>query len=276
MHVLFGILAVLVGAVAAFTLLSFAFAWYERANSEPQLIERRFALRNLWLALRLVTLEAAVLLVTVLLHPCGWFKPRGKIRNHPGTPVLLLHGLFQSRACWLWMKWRLRRRGFASIYALSLPPWKDVELLTERLAKKVDELRHRTGIEKVHLVGHSMGGMIVRNYLQIRGGEKKVAACVLLGTPNHGSKLAPFALSPLGKLLMPGSDFLRRLNEAPVPAGARVVSIYSRHENVVLPFQNARLEGAADLELAGMGHTSLLFHPRAFALVLENLQGESP
>ncbi|BCR04218.1 hypothetical protein DESUT3_12870 [Desulfuromonas versatilis] len=271
-----GLLGLVAAIVATVVVLTFAFAWYESANSSPELVEMRFTPAAMGLAAQLLIQEFTVLMATVLLHPLGWFGGREKpLPAADGTPVILLHGLFQNRICWLLTRQRLRRAGFQAVYSLNLPPWKDLESLTERLAKKVDELRHAGGARRVHLVGHSMGGMIARNYVQIRGGAAKVERCVLLGSPNSGSRLAPFALSPLGKLLVPGADFLKRLAAAERPPGVRFTAIFTRHENMVLPYANARLEGAAEIELSGMGHTSLLYHPRAFQAILEGLQGES-
>lgn len=277
MVVVWSIIALVLGIIALAVVFSFAIVWYEAANADPKLLERRFAPASLWLALRLIVSESFFLLVTVLLHPLGWFAPRGKSPSaDAGTPVILLHGLFHNRACWLWARYRLRKRGLGPFYALNLPPWKDVESLTERVAKKVDELRHSRGIERVHLVGHSMGGIIARNYVQLRGGERKVDRCVLLGAPNSGSKLAPFALSPLGRLLMPRSAFLNRLAEPDVPPAVRVTAIFSRHDNMVQPFASARLAGAVNVELAGMGHVALLFRPPALEAVARALSDGEP
>lgn len=277
MSIVFAILMLLAGVVALVVLLSYAIVWYERANLDPQLLESRFAPENLGLAASLLLLEAVCLFLSVLQHPLGWFETRETPAEYGnGTPVLLLHGLFQDRACWLWTGFRLRRRGLLNVYAINLPPWHELEELTERVARKVDELRHATGSDKVHLVGHSMGGMIARNFVQLRGGAEKVASCTLLGSPNHGSKLAPFALTRLGRLLLPGSDFLQRLAEAPLPAGIRLTTVYSRHDNMVIPFESARLEGAGIVELAGMGHMALLYHPRAFEALFDALTEEQP
>lgn len=277
MCILFAILELLLGIVAAVVILSYAIAWYEYANRDPDLMRNRFALGRLWFAAKLISTETALLFLTVLLHPLGWFRFKEKpVADAGATPVLLLHGLFHNRACWLWVRFRLRRKGFKALYAINLPPWCDVESLTERVAKKVDELRHATGIDKVHLVGHSMGGMIARNYIQLRGGERKVEACVLLSSPNGGSKLAPFALTPLGKLLLPGSEFLQRLAAAPLPAGVRLSAIVNRHDNMILPFENARLEGIRNVELSGLGHASVLYRSRAVEAIVEALGEQTP
>jgi pimeloyl-ACP methyl ester carboxylesterase len=185
--------------------------------------------------------------------------------------VLLLHGLFHNRTCWSWLRYCLRRRGMTSVHTLNLPPWFDVETLVERIDQRIDELRFASGADKVHLVGHSMGAMLARHYLQLRGGAAKVASATLLGAPNAGSKLVPFALTPLGELLLPGSEFLERLAEAPLPEGVPLRNIYSRHDNMVVPADNGHLEGAENVLLTGIGHASLLYHPHAFEALYDAL-----
>lgn len=275
MCVFFSLLGILFGACGLVVTMSYAIVWYENSNADPTLVDNRFAPHNLWLAARLLTLETLLLGLTVLLHPVGWFPPRETPRGVSGPPILLLHGLFHNHGCWLWLKLQLRRRGCTTVYTLNLPPWKDVESLTERVAKKVDFIRMTHGVERVHLVGHSMGGMIARNYLQLRGGAPKVASCTLLAAPNGGSKLAPFALSPLARVLIPGSEFLRRLAEAPLPAEVPVQACYSRHDNMVLPNSYGRLEGADERELVGIGHMGILYHPQALNPLFDRLTWRS-
>ena len=86
---------------------------------------------------------------------------------------------------------------------------------------------------------------------------------ITMGSPHHGSKLAPFAVSPMGKTLLPGSDFLHQFNKTRWPQEVPAVSIYTRYDNIVLPAESAKMTGARHIEVEGMGHTSLLFHPNA-------------
>jgi pimeloyl-ACP methyl ester carboxylesterase len=268
------ILLLLLAATAVVILLSFAFAWYEFANHDHHLMEERSKPQRLWLAFKIVVGEILLVFLSLLLRPLGWiFRYERIYFNRDDTPIILLHGLFHNRSCWLWTKHRLRSKGFYNLHTVSLPPWHNVETLTERIAKKVDKLRLSTGIKKVHLIGHSMGGLLARNDLQIRGGDTKIDSCILLGTPNLGSRLASFALSPMAKLLLPGSGFLKRLAEAPLPAGIPVTTIFTRHDNLVQPFYNARLEGAHNIELAGMGHTTMLYNSQVFAEIIKSLRG---
>ncbi len=261
------ILAIFLFGVVATVTISFALAWCENSLRHPHLLEERFKPGKLIFAAYLIILESACLLLTILLQPFGWFNHKTIPPRTLSDPVILLHGLFQSQACWLWMKPALRHRGFSTLYTMRLAPWKDIETLTAELGRQIDALLDITGRQHVHLVGHSMGGLIARNYLQFGSNSHKVDHCILLATPNKGSNLAPFALSPLGRLLVPGSAFLQKLATAPLPRNTRITAIYSRHDNLVVPYENACLEGTHNVELTGSGHMTLLFRPKMPSIV---------
>jgi triacylglycerol esterase/lipase EstA (alpha/beta hydrolase family) len=255
--------------VALTVLMSYTVVWYERANSRPDLIDRRFTINGVRIAIWLLIQETGCLLLTILLRPFGWLQPKlPTAAENARPPVILLHGLFQNRSCLFWLQYRLRAAGYQQITSINTPPWRDMEASTEILARKVDELRINLKVDKVILVGHSMGGMIARNYVQNRGGAAYVQGMVTLGSPHHGSKLAPFALSSMGKTLLPGSEFLNQFNSVAWPEETQAVSIYTRYDNIVLPAESGKMDGAQQIELDGMGHTSLLFHPRSLQTVI--------
>jgi predicted alpha/beta hydrolase family esterase len=159
------------------------------------------------------------------------------------------------------------------VYAVNLHLWHTPEAAVAIVAAKVEELRAR-GAREVDLVGHSMGGLVARQYLQEHGTDS-IRRCILLGVPNQGSRLASFALSPTGKLLLPGSAYLQQLNAAPLPKDIRCTSIFSRHDNLVIPWESGQLDGARNCELAGVGHTALLYHPAAIDILIKELAKET-
>ncbi|MFO7766966.1 MAG: alpha/beta fold hydrolase [Pelovirga sp.] len=254
-------------------LLSFSILWYEYANSHPELIKKRFSRENLSKLPRLLLPEAFFNFITILSVPLGLYTPKRQNLKRGVTPILLLHGLFVNRACWFWFKSRLKRHGFENIVTINLSAFHNEEVLSELLAKKIDELRHRLGVNKVHLIGHSMGGIIARNYVQRRGGQDKVERLIFLGTPHHGSKLTPFSFMPLGKLLIPGSDFLTRLNSEPPPTQVQVSNIYTFKDNMVLPNSSAQLDWGSQVQLDNMGHTSLIYRAAAVDATVAALKG---
>ncbi len=248
-------------------ILTYSMCWYEYANSNPQLMADRFKPKSLWLATSLISQEVFFNLFTILMLPFGFLAPRQQPQFNRETPVLFLHGLFINRACWFWFKWALRRRGFRNLVTINLSSYHNEETLTEQVAKKVDELRHRLNVDRVHLVGHSMGGVIARNYLQLRGGEEKVDRCICLGSPHAGSKLTPFTLTQLSKVLVPNSEFLKRLAAAAPPQKAKMFNIYSTKDNMVVPASSAHLDWLDNVVLDRIGHTGMLYRRRSIEAV---------
>ena len=58
----------------------------------------------------------------------------------------------------------------------------------DRVEAKVDEMRAENGGQKVHLVGHSMGGLLIRTALRERPGLwDKIDRVVYIATPHYGS-----------------------------------------------------------------------------------------
>ena len=73
----------------------------------------------------------------------------------------------------------------------------DVRSLAARLAAQVERVCDRTGFDRVHIVAHSMGGLVARYYVQRLGGHERVHTLVTLGTPQRGTRWAR-ALPPSG------------------------------------------------------------------------------
>ena len=275
-YILTTLLAIIVIGLILFdlvvVLLSYSIFWYETANSNPELVKKRFNRKNLLLVTSLIFSELFYDLLTLATIPFGLIRKKDAVVKRGETPILLLHGLFVNKASWFWFKSRLRRQGFSNVVTMNLSSWHNEEVLTELVAKKVDEMRHKIGVNKVNIVGHSMGGMIARNYIQLRGGSDKVEKLVCLGTPHHGSKLAVFTLDPLGKLLIPDSDFLQKINRAPVPEDISITNIYSDKDNMVLPNSSSRVPWGKDIPLKNMGHTALIYRKAAIAAAVTALQ----
>lgn len=243
--------------------LSYSIFWYEYSNNHPASYDQRFNKCSFKLCLTLIFPEFFFNFLTVAVSPFGLLNLKSQDLKRGETPVLLLHGLFDNRASWFWFKKQLKQRGINNVITLNLSSWHSEEVLTELLSKRIDELRHQLGVNKVHLIGHSMGGIIARNYIQLRGGESKVDKLICLGSPHAGSKLATFSVSPLGKHLIPGSAFMQRLNSSPQPEQVVTTNIYTQKDNMVLPNDSCHLPWGQNIELDGMGHTSLIYRTAA-------------
>ena len=105
-----------------------------------------------------------------------------------GTPILLLHGLVDNRSIFTVLRRALRRRGFGRIWTMNYHVLThDVRAAAQRLAATIDAICEQTGYERIHVIGHSMGGIIARYYVQRMGGDERVHTLVTLGSP-HGDR----------------------------------------------------------------------------------------
>ncbi|GEL16208.1 esterase/lipase family protein [Pseudonocardia asaccharolytica] len=185
-----------------------------------------------------------------------------------GTPILLVHGILDNRSVFSVFRIALRRRGFGAVHAVNYSVLTgDLRTAAQELHGHVERLCEQTGAEKVHIVGHSLGGMIARYYVQLMGGSANVDTLVTLGSPHSGT-LAAYALpTPLARQLRPGSEVLTELAQPAPGCTTRFLVVWSRMDQMVLPQRNARLLHpdlhVEELELRDAGHLSLPIDPRA-------------
>jgi pimeloyl-ACP methyl ester carboxylesterase len=112
--------------------------------------------------------------------------------------VLLLHGAWMHPLVMAYLSHALRGAGFAA-QALGYRTMRDpLEAHLSRLEHRIARL----DAPRVHLVGHSLGGVIVMRYLQ-RGADTRVRRAVLLGSPIAGCRAAAgLAGRAAGELMM--------------------------------------------------------------------------
>jgi pimeloyl-ACP methyl ester carboxylesterase len=224
--------------------------------------------------LRAFAFECAVTALLTLSVPVALRRERVREVDgrDPRRPVILLHGYAQHSANFLWLVRRLRRDGWLHLYSVRHTALGgDIERSALRLATTIDRIRRESGAAEVDVIAHSMGGLVARVCLRARGRESGIARLITLGTPHQGTVAFPrLGLDPMLGQMRPGSALLRRLADDPAPA-AECISIYSTDDALVVPPTAAYWPGAFNIALRGIGHMSLLFSPRVYELVRENL-----
>ena len=96
----------------------------------------------------------------------------------PRQAVVLVHGMWVSGWIMQGLRLRLARRGYAA-YTFSYPSTaQSLDAHAERLAARMAGL----GEPLIHLVGHSLGGLVVLRCLRNHG-ERRIGRVVLMGTP---------------------------------------------------------------------------------------------
>lgn len=192
------------------------------------------------------------------------------------TPVIMLHGWVHNRSAFLVMARALRRAGFAHVYSLNYSSVTDtIESAAAALADVVDETLEQTGAERCVLIGHSMGGVVARCYVQRFGGFDTVDTVVSLGTPHRGTHAAMVGVGTAVRQLRPGSPLLQSLEETARPSNVRWISFYSDLDLLIMPAINAKLVhpalDAINIRVRDTGHLSMLLSDDVLGTLVEVL-----
>jgi pimeloyl-ACP methyl ester carboxylesterase len=161
-----------------------------------------------------------------------------------------------------------------TVDAISYTPFgTSVERLADRLAVEVERMLSQTGADKVHLIGHSLGGVVIAQAIASGRLAGKVDTVVTLGAPFGGSPwahLAPFGA--IVRALRGGSPLLRRLASAPVPEGVRWLAITATLDVVVPGVRSVPAHADVEtMKFDGVGHLGMLLSPRVVRRIVEAL-----
>lgn len=189
-----------------------------------------------------------------------------------GHAVILLHGIIRSSKSMSRMEKSLKEGGFVPV-PFDYP---STQANLDRCSEYLDQvLKSLNGVGKISFVTHSMGGLVVRNWLRNHK-DKRLTRLVMLGTPNKGAEMADklrdvklfkLILGPAGQQLVSGdaSDIAK----LPVPefefaciAGARGTTdgfnpIIPGDDDGTVAVRSVMLEGATDSELFPVLHSFL-------------------
>jgi hypothetical protein len=210
----------------------------------------------------------------------GWQQPWAHQAHADHLPpdalgrrgVLLVHGFYCNRGFWnTWMP-RLRQAGIPFVALTLGPPQASIAQQARGIEPAVRRLTELTGCAPL-LVGHSMGGLVIRSWLVNQTEDTALRHEVItIGSPHHGTALARLAHSPAAIEMRQGSDFLLDLMRRETDARRSRLSCYwSVCDNIVFPASTATLAGARNIALPGLPHVGLSQAPEIFEDVLRRV-----
>ncbi|HEY2589924.1 MAG TPA: alpha/beta hydrolase [Tepidisphaeraceae bacterium] len=184
--------------------------------------------------------------------------------------VVLIHGLDSDRCDCAPLGVLLLNSGQQIAY-FSYPGDQPIDDSAALLGRCLRQVRSAHPGLAIDLVAHSMGGLVARSYVEGPDYAGGVDRMILVAPPNHGSSWARFrsllsiqenlylrrvdpnwhwtwfvteGLGEAGDELLPGSEFLKRLDAAPRRAGVRYTIIAGNHSSV------SRAEGNCVAQIA--------------------------
>ena len=182
-------------------------------------------------------------------------------------PVLLVPGWGDTTADLLPLRESLTGSGWPGGHVSALT-FSDAFGSNGDHAAEIDEaitrLLERTGEGQVDVIAHSMGGLAVRLVLS-SDTQRRVRRVVFLATPHRGTVMALFGWGEGATEMVPGSEFLERLNKVvPSHDAPEILALRSPLDLVVIPNDSAILPGVRNEEVCCPTHQGLLTDGETF------------
>lgn len=195
-------------------------------------------------------------------HDIGFDVPKAA---EPGDDVVVcLHGLFATAGVLRPLRTRLERHPRIHTASLTYPVGPGVRVLARRLHELMGELP--TSV-RVHLLGHSVGGVVARYFAQEMG-DARVVQTISLASPFAGVERVGWLGVEVARDLDPASKLLRTLR-----LGSRRrlatphLSLIAENDAVMKAPLSHALPGGDVTLVRRCGHNTMLYHEETAAHV---------
>jgi hypothetical protein len=185
----------------------------------------------------------------------------------PGEDVVVLvHGFLASAGVFRPLRARLERETGARVATFTHAPGVGIRRIAASLAALVDRLPPHA---RITVVGHSLGGLVARWYVQEMGGHGRVVRTISLASPFGGLDVPQLLV---GADVHAQSALLRRLRDGAGVCAVPHTSIVAEDDTMVVGVPRACLGVGEVVVLPKRGHNALLFCDRVAGLVIERVQ----
>lgn len=187
--------------------------------------------------------------------------------------VVLVHGYLANTLLLAMLARRLRGHGYRTDLWGYRNMWSSIRVLADRFARSLATLDADPGIDRLHLVTHSMGGIVGRAALE-QYRPRKMGRFVMLAPPNRGSFVATAMAGSFGRVLKPVAELSTAadsmVNSLPTPAGVEIGVIAAAHDALVSA-ESTHPDAPHDHVTLPTWHTGLLFRRDTADLVADFL-----
>ena len=198
-------------------------------------------------------------------------------KNHHSVSkaIVFIHGLWMNGTDMLLLRHRFKKDGYITFQF----KYKSTKKTPIENARILSEFINSIKFDEIHFVCHSLGGLVIRHYLNLYP-IKHSGKIVMLGTPNKTSAVAESLIKlPLGKKILgksteqgltgalPKWNSKKKLGiiagQFPLASGMLSPVIKGPNDGTV-SVEETQLDGASDHITLCLPHLGLLFSKRAF------------
>jgi triacylglycerol esterase/lipase EstA (alpha/beta hydrolase family) len=206
--------------------------------------------------------------------------------------VLLFHGIARTKKSMQKLAGFLSGHGYR-VVNVGYPSTRfSISDLVDIIRPEIDDAVKKAGDGRVHFVGYSMGGLVIRAFLA-RYRPAKLGRVVMVGTPNNGSQIADFlknwplyrkVYGPAGQQLITDQTAMTELfgtvdyelgiiagNRTIDPVSSLIIGLRVPNDGKV-SVESTRLDGAAAHIVIPANHTFLPANKTMWSETLSFLQ----
>ena len=125
--------------------------------------------------------------------------------------VILIHGLFMEKFSMKYFEYHLKKLG----YKVENFQYSTYWFSAEKTFKRIDKIIQKYPNYSIYLVGHSMGGLVARGYIQNHLNHYPIDKIVTIGTPHQGSSIAKYLYNTRFKFILGRSGNSGLVKELP-------------------------------------------------------------
>jgi len=184
--------------------------------------------------------------------------------NNKNSPVLFVHGIFHNATAFYRLEKEARKLGYSKIGTVELwTTFSSFDEMVDKLKSEVNTILHDpdeasdTAPKKLHIVAHSLGGMVLRAALFDERFAAKVDKVIFLGTPHQGSALFELPLPVAIHSLKVRAATMKRIKSEPLPGNIQYWNLRGGLD-FITPTKVTFLPHVPNLLFDGVGHAGLL------------------
>lgn len=162
-------------------------------------------------------------------------------------PILLVHGYLGHSSNWTYMRYRLQQAGLGPVFTINLGSvFQSIDGdYALKVKQKAEEIAKITGMPKLTIIGHSMGGVIASYYATHLAPKGSVTDIITLGSPMKGTKFSAIEVGECAEQMNYRSDFIKKLLDKIYSSeDIRFYNFGSEADEIILPNSAALLDAS--------------------------------
>ena len=223
----------------------------------------------------IIALPASLLLT--LLSAAGSEPAPGPTSGSPRELVVLVHGMGRTRHSMRHLARALEAEGYEVISHGYHSRLHRVPRHGDDFVKVLAREGSRPEVSRIHLVGHSLGCIVIR-WAMANAPLDRLGRVVLLAPPNQGSHVADRFAKGFSWLSRPLPDLTTDPNgiprSLPAPNGVEV-GVIAASKDILVSLEESHLEGERDHIIVTSSHSFVMNKPRVHDLTLRFLRDGS-